>query len=223
MSGNCDYSRNFSTFVNYPPSHSFWTHIPTCPDCQALVNAYREFKNPAENVDLGFDLDKADTELAGRLESALNLLPLQSSPGNSIPKTNTWWLRKELWYSTAAILLIGAGIFSGQSFIGLSEPRFNGDSSFVRGGEATSDGFFCSAENGCLKVTWPDNNGADQVQIMFFDKNMIELLSCTSVVQGPFQLSPSPLAEQAVYVQIFYLEQRDVLKRGPIFSVVPVP
>jgi hypothetical protein len=214
MNGTCEFCAGFASRVNSAPESPFWIHVPTCPDCQAMVHAYREFQNPAGHGELAFDPVEADQELAARIDSAL-----AQGPGEN----PHWWNRKELWYSTAAVLIVGAGLFLGQDFKSASGPTFNGASGFVRGDEPSPGQLFASWENGSLQVTTPELPEADQVRIVFYDGAMTELLSFTFPVGSPILIAPSPTLEESVFAQVFHLAQEDVLQRGPLFSIPSAP
>lgn len=214
MNRTCEFSRDFSAKVNTPTDGPFWAHVPTCPDCQALLHAYQEFSIPADGAQLPFDLDEADKELAARLDPVFRR-PSQQTASH-------WWDRKEFWYSTAAVLMVGAGLFIGQDFRNAPEPGFRGNSGIVRGEESTAKQYFCVWEEGSLQVTWPEMSEADQIKIMLFDGEMTELKILAAPMAGSLQIPDSPLLKKTVYGQIIYFAKGDVLQRGPIFSIPPV-
>lgn len=213
MSKTCEISRDFSAMVNSPSDDPFWSHVSTCPDCQALLHAYQEFNNPVDGVELPFDLDEADEELAARLDPTFRL-PSQHN-------ASRWWDRKEFWYSTAAVLMVGAGLFIGQDFRQAPEPGFRENSGIMRGEESAAHQYFCAWKSGSLLVTWPELSEADQIRVTLFDGKMTELETVVAPTNGSLQIPHSPLSKQAVYGQIVFLAKDDVLQRGPIFSIPP--
>ncbi len=215
MSKTCEFSRDFSAMVNSPTDDPFWNHVTICPDCQALLHAYREFSNPVAGAELPFDLDEADKELAARLDSTFRLPSHQAA--------SHWWDRKEFWYSTAAVLMVGAGLFIGQDFRKTPEPAFRGNSGIVRGHESVTNQCFCAWMSGSLQVTWPEISEADEIKITLFDGKMTELETVTAPMTGSLQIPHSTLTRQAVYGQVIYLAKDDILQRGPIFLIPPAP
>jgi len=209
--------------VNSSSDNPFWSHLPHCADCQALTNAYREFLNPVAEDELSFNVNEADDELVARLDSAFDPSSKKDVPSKIIFDIAHWWTRKEFWYSSAAIMVVGVGLFVGQELVGYSDPGFGGDSGFVRGDETIADEFFCTRMGDFLQVTWPEYPDADQVRIILYDGDMAELEKFTNQVAGPLLISSSKLTGLAAYGQVLYLAHDDVLQRGPLFSIPPAP
>jgi hypothetical protein len=186
-------------------------HLEGCLHCRALAHAYREFHD-AEAVRPGFDLDKADGELADRLAGML-----AASPPARSRRGSAWRVRG--WYAAAAVLLVCAGIFLARDLILEREARLPGGGGLVRGETEDVTGLaWRQAEDGRWQLTW-DAATPGTPLVVFLDAELMELTRRPlAAPDGVVAASDLAAPADAAYLQLVFEETGDVVARSALVA-----
>lgn len=218
MTGRCTFADQFAALVNRPAEDPFWHHAQECPDCRALVAAYREFLDPAEH-EATFDLDAADADLAARLDQNLDraVAPDPSPAPVALPDRRN---PSRFWYALAAVLLVGVGLVywpSGGDDAGIALPPASG---VTRGDGTVLAGYEAAFQKEGLVVRWPADARADACWVVFLDKNLDEVHRAVTVADSLLILRPGIL-DRSTFAQVLFVAAGDTLARSPLFPIDP--
>ena len=216
MKTDCIQPDDLARVLTLPVHSPERQHLVTCLHCRAMALAYEEFLD-ADGVRPGFDLDAADAQLAERLAGII----AGPAPAAKAPVLRPRFAVRRGWLAAAAVLLVCAGIFVARDSILRREAQLPRGVGAVRGDAADPTALAWSEGEDGWRLTWRmDTPGSPE--LVFFDADLVELTRRSlGGFDGDVHAAEVDAPEDAVYLQIIFAEEGDVVARSAVIAARP--
>ena len=141
-------------------------HLLACPRCRALIQAYREFQDPAELP------EGANPALArSRMTACLAAEMTRGAEPGEKRATRSWFRRPATLalLAAAAVLIVALG-----GVLYDPHPDSRGPSGILRGNQTPAQTSSTWLEDGSLSLTWPAVDEAGKYRLLFYDRSLEE-------------------------------------------------
>lgn len=173
-------------------------HVEGCPRCQAAVNSFAAFMEPAD-VPAGAHLADANARLSAALEQEM---------GVARPAPTFWTpFRVRTFSALAAVLLVAVGL----SLFGGGPEVISTDGPVLRGVGAPTAPFrieMSKQENGEFWLSWPGIEGATGYRVVVYGEDLEAIKGFDAEATTAFKLKPPA---GAVFCRVVALKDGDEL------------
>jgi len=208
---SCIEPKDLPVILSLPAQDDRRRHLETCLHCRAMVHAYEEFMDP-DPVHPGRDLVVADAELAERLAAIIE--------GPRPQAARRRYYDQRAWLAAAAVLLVCAGIFLARDAVLLRDARLPEGGGVVRGEVEDPTQLAWVQDDDGWQLTWRvDTPGAPVV--VFLDADLEETERRPLAASGSARVTAVSAPTGAVYLQLVFEAEGDVVARSAVVSARP--